>query len=238
MSTRALFCEIIDLAFSVSANDSLRGALANVVRRYGYENFAYLSLNATSANSFAVSNYPEQWQSIYFGRSYMIVDPVVTMGKRLMRAFPWSVDRQRKVAGDDEKGFWDNASDFGIRAGLTIPIPCEFGQVAMLTFAAATDLGHAQFAEADATIAAATVAHLHSRLTNTDRPTRLREPGLTDREVLCLRWLAAGKPKHEIALLTGLTYHTIRFDIENARAKLGARNGLHAVAIATALRLI
>lgn len=238
MATRALFSEIIDLAFSASTEKKLRTALATVARRYGYENFAYLSLNAANAKSFAISNYPDQWQSIYFGRSYMIVDPVVTMGKRLMRAFPWSVDRQRRLAGSTEKGFWDSAAGFGIRSGLTVPIPGHLGQVAMLTFAASSEVDCVQFVEADAAIAAVSVAYLNSRLATTVHPTSLRRPGLTDREAFCLRWLAAGKTMHDIALLSGLTYHTIRFHIDNARAKLNAKNSREAVAIATALRMI
>jgi LuxR family transcriptional regulator, activator of conjugal transfer of Ti plasmids len=237
MSMRALFGEIIDAALSASSEDTLTGRIADTGRQYGFDNFAYLSLHTASARSFAISTYAPEWQSVYFLRSYMVIDPVVTMGKRMMRAFQWSSTRSRKMAGKDERGFWDLSAAFGLRTGLTVPIRTGMGQVAMLTFASDMERQFETFTEADNCLASTAVAYIHMRLGNSAQPTTLRKPGLTEREALCMRWAAAGMSMHDIALTSGLNYHTVRWDLDNVRSKLGAKNLKEALAVAAALHL-
>lgn len=234
---RSLFGEIVDTTFSASTEEALTAGIAQAAKRYGFENFAYLNLHAASAKSFAVSNYAAEWQSVYFLRSYMIIDPVVTMGKRLMRAFQWSAARSRKLADKDERGFWDTSAAFDLRTGLTVPIRIGMGQVAMLTFASPLERELHKLSDADSCLAATAVAFLHMRFRQAESPTTLRQPGLTDREALCMRWAAAGMSMQDIAVVTGLTYHTVRWDLDNVRAKLGVKNLKQALAVASALGL-
>ncbi len=63
-------------------------------------------------------------------------------------------------------------------------------------------------------------------------------PGLSDREVEVLTWVARGKTSAEIAQIIGLTKRTIDFHIDNARNKLGAATRTEAVSKATVGRLI
>jgi len=238
MNMRTLFHDMIDLTATTSTEDSLRAAVARITTKHGFERFAYLNLDAVSARSFAVSNYPQDWQAMYFGRSYMALDPVVTMGKRMMRAFQWCVDEQRRRATKDERGFWDAASQFGIRAGVTVPIRVCYGQVAMLTLASSQNLRPREFCETECAVAATSATFLHSRLVSTNCPTTQRQPGLSDREALCLGWIAAGKSMQDIAEILGLNYHTVRWDLDNIRAKLNVKNLKQALSLALQLGLI
>jgi LuxR family transcriptional activator of conjugal transfer of Ti plasmids len=45
-------------------------------------------------------------------------------------------------------------------------------------------------------------------------------------------------PMHFIATVTGLTYHTVRWDLDKIRQKLGVRTMKQAVNIATRFQLI
>jgi LuxR family quorum sensing-dependent transcriptional regulator len=54
---------------------------------------------------------------------------------------------------------------------------------------------------------------------------------LSKRERECMRWVAAGRTDQEIAALMGLAASTVRFHIDRARRKLGARTRSHAVAM-------
>lgn len=63
-------------------------------------------------------------------------------------------------------------------------------------------------------------------------------PHLSDRERDCLAFLADGRRDKEIADLLGITEATVRFHIDNARTKLGARNRAQAVARLANLRLL
>ncbi|CCM79542.1 autoinducer binding domain-containing protein [Rhizobium mesoamericanum] len=238
MRIRALFQELTNSSHATLTEASLKKAVAEIATSYGYDRFAYLNLDTMGAGSFAVSNYPRDWQKIYFDRSYTLVDPVVTMGKRIMRAFSWSVNEQRRRATQEERGFWDAASAFSIRAGLTVPIRVSFGQTAMLTLASPYDLKPIALRDVECLAAATSVAFLHSRFGGTDRPTTRRRPGLTDREALCLKWVAAGKTMMDIAVILGVNYHTVRWDLDNVRAKLNVKNLRQAISRAIKLRLI
>jgi DNA-binding CsgD family transcriptional regulator len=62
--------------------------------------------------------------------------------------------------------------------------------------------------------------------------------GLSDRERDCLAFMADGRRDKEIADLLGITEATVRFHLDNARRKLGARNRAQAVARLANLRLL
>lgn len=61
---------------------------------------------------------------------------------------------------------------------------------------------------------------------------------LAPRETDCLSWCAHGKSADEIAVILGLSVHTVRHYQRNAIHKLGAANATQAVAIALKNRLI
>jgi DNA-binding CsgD family transcriptional regulator len=52
---------------------------------------------------------------------------------------------------------------------------------------------------------------------------------LTAREKDCLRWRSQGKTDWEISELIGISQSTVKFHLENARARLHATNTIHAV---------
>jgi len=62
--------------------------------------------------------------------------------------------------------------------------------------------------------------------------------GLTDREVECLRWVAAGKTSNEIAQITELSEHTINHYLTICCRKLDSVNRIQAVAKAIRLGVI
>jgi len=61
---------------------------------------------------------------------------------------------------------------------------------------------------------------------------------LNDREIETLTWAARGRTSSEIAKGLGLVKRTVDFHLDNARAKLGARTRIEAVAKAAARQLI
>lgn len=64
------------------------------------------------------------------------------------------------------------------------------------------------------------------------------QSGLTSREVECLRWSAAGKSSEEIAIIIGISAHTVNTYLKTAMRKLDAVSRMQAVAAACRLRLI
>ncbi len=61
---------------------------------------------------------------------------------------------------------------------------------------------------------------------------------LTPREQDCLTWVALGKSAEEIAVILGLSVHTVRFHLRRAMARLETRTQAQAVAVALRAGLI
>lgn len=85
------------------------------------------------------------------------------------------------------------------------------------------------------TLAHVTIEHLLSASAPSEP---LTENVLTHRETECLRLLVTGKDDAEIAAEIGIAERTVRFHLDRARAKIGARNRVHAVAMAVGSRLL
>lgn len=54
--------------------------------------------------------------------------------------------------------------------------------------------------------------------TAASRPDEVR---LTERQLQCLQWMAAGKSLHEIAIITGMSYANVRYHLERAKRMNG-----------------
>ncbi len=72
------------------------------------------------------------------------------------------------------------------------------------------------------------------RLVDADSNSR----GLSSRELDCLRWAAAGKSSDDIAIILGLSAHTVNTYLKTAMIKLDTVTRTQAVAVACRLRLI
>jgi DNA-binding CsgD family transcriptional regulator len=55
---------------------------------------------------------------------------------------------------------------------------------------------------------------------------------LSPRELECLAWAAQGKTYTEIGKMLGISFATVKTNLDNARFKLGGVNLAHAVALA------
>jgi LuxR family transcriptional activator of conjugal transfer of Ti plasmids len=55
-------------------------------------------------------------------------------------------------------------------------------------------------------------------------------PSLTARELECLTWVSRGKTDHEVARIIAVAPRTVRFHIDNAKAKLNVETRVQAVA--------
>jgi LuxR family transcriptional activator of conjugal transfer of Ti plasmids len=229
------FEKVIDASAIAADETSLKVALSNLARELGFDRYAYFNIQA--AESFAVSDYPPEWQERYFKRSYSIIDPVVTIAKRRMVTFSWDSSAAGRVPSKALKRFHSEAAEFGIRSGVSIPIRAGFGHMAMLTLATAAPTASAL--DINPIVAAATVAQLHARLV-------LRRSGLTSQttihlkpeELLCLRWVAEGKTAKMIAQIEGMSFGNVRFFMENMKTALRAVSLPQATATAKALGLI
>lgn len=229
------FEKLIEASALASDRTSLTIAMGNLARQLGFDRYAYLNLQA--AESFAVSDYPQEWQHRYFAKSYSTIDPVVTTAKRCWATFSWDNSIAGHRPSREVREFIAEASDFGLCSGISIPIRTGFGHMAMLSFATAASSACAD--DVDPIVAASTVAQLHARFAlHRSILTSQNEVRLKPEELLCLRWSAEGKSMKMIAQIEDIAFGNVRFFIENTKTALGAVSLPQATATAKVLGLI
>lgn len=233
---RAWFEKLTDISSLATSESMLKEALTDAVHQLGFDWYAYL--NVQPVRTYAVSNYPAEWQQRYVARDYRRVDPVVKTARARMEAFTWATKSPTKASSARVRTLYSEAGDFGIRSGISIPIRTAFGHMSMLTVAShkpALSLDR----DIDQLAAVTAVALLHAKLEQQDAaPTASIQIELTARQALCLKWSAEGKSMKAIATIEGMSFATVNFHLNNARKVLDAGSLAQATALATKLKLI
>jgi DNA-binding CsgD family transcriptional regulator len=214
------------------AND-LHEAMAEAAAALDLSSFAYLVVPRRPKNPpRLISNYPPTWTNHYLQQHYERFDPVIKQALGHPEPFRWGlgtgVTRRSKL----QQRLFDEAANFGIRHGFTVPIHDDWGAVAAVTFA--SDGRRPQFERcinehARVLQLMAIYFHAHAkRKIQTERA--IEGVSLSSREFECLEWAALGKTAWETGQILGISRRTAAFHLDNAKAKLGVNSICHAVA--------
>ncbi|WP_316979496.1 LuxR family transcriptional regulator [Shumkonia mesophila] len=211
---------------------ALRATMADTAAALDLCRFAYLSVPPQrGADALVISTYPPAWTTHYLESHYERLDPVVLRARRDAEPFDWGLATGQRDLSGAQRQFFDEAAEFGIRCGFTIPIHDSRGLVAAVTFAA--NEPYAAFrraidAHAEGLQLMAMYFHVHvRRKLAADR--LVDGVTLSPREYECLAWAAQGKSAWEIGRILGISRRTAAFHLENAKAKLGVRSIAQAV---------
>jgi LuxR family transcriptional regulator, activator of conjugal transfer of Ti plasmids len=208
--------------------------LRTTLDQYGFPCFAYLSFaqRGDDDDTLAITSYPSPWVQQYCANRYDRIDPVIARSIATTLPFAWSSDQFETDLTNKQKGFLEEAREFGIRHGVTFPIHDRQGKVATLTLAtcgsrSAFDGRVEQYRHELHLIA----IYLHAQLRNvTPAPIAPIRPCLTQRERSCLQWAARGKSALDTAEIISVSRRTVVFHTENAKRKLGVATVQQAVA--------
>lgn len=228
--------KLTDLTMLQGDEAILKEALQHLAEQAGFGGYAYLYLRP--GHTIAASNYHSDWQSIYFKRRFETIDPVVNRARSLKRTFTWSAEQDKLRLSKEERAFYVQAADFGIRSGITIPIRAANGSTSMFTLAsekATVDLER----DIDPVAAAAAVGQLHARMSFLSlTPSGQYPTWLDPKEAAYLNWIAVGKTMEEAADLEGVKYNSVKSKIEEARKRLKVHTMPHLVALVIRAGLI
>jgi LuxR family transcriptional activator of conjugal transfer of Ti plasmids len=208
--------------------------LRRTLDQYGFPCFAYLSFapRGDDDDTLAMTTYPSSWVEQYCANRYDRIDPVIARSITTTLPFAWSADKVDTKLTNKQKLLLEEASAFGIRHGVTIPIHDRQGKVATLTLAAcdsrsAFDARVEQYRHQLHLIA----IYLHAQLRKvTPAAISPPRPCLTQRERSCLQWAARGKSALDTAEIISVSRRTVVFHTENAKRKLGVATVQQAVA--------
>ena len=222
------FQRFIDLLSVASDRHAFLEAITVTATALDLPCFAYLAL---TKEPLVISTYPPNWVAHYVRNSYERLDPVILQALQTGAPFRWGQGVSTTYLSPAQHELFEEASQFGIRSGFTVPIHDGRGPVAALTFA--SDQRSSTFNKcidsnerALPLIALYFHAHVRSVLRNDHSVDGIR---LSPREFECLEWSSRGKSAWEIGSILGISRRTAAFHLDNARAKLGVRTVRQAV---------
>jgi LuxR family transcriptional regulator len=176
---------------------------------------------------FLQSTYPSDWVKIYTEQRYVMFDPIVAWSRFNVGTTRWS-DIPAGFSNGAGLHILDHARQFGLNFGGVVSSRGPAGDHCLCVLSGAREdreLGASEL-KSLAGILDAMVGAVGEHA------------GLKVVELEALRDLAAGLTHNEIADQRGVSPATIKKRLERARDVLGAKNAVHAVAIATRRGLI
>ncbi|MCP2218450.1 MULTISPECIES: LuxR family transcriptional regulator [Bradyrhizobium] len=194
--------------------------------------FAYLSLPSEPENKpRLISTYPEEWTTHYLRRRYEVIDPVITQALQTVEPFEWGIGFRSTRRSAVEQQLLDEAAEFGIRIGFTVPIHDGHGPIAALTFAASQrNCTFENFTKSHGRVLQLMAMYFHAHVRRKLASVgRIAGVLLSPRELECLEWASRGKSAWEIGCILGISRNTVAYYLENAKEKLGVRTIAQAV---------
>ncbi|PCI39363.1 MAG: hypothetical protein COB46_09060 [Rhodospirillaceae bacterium] len=233
----------IDKLEGIQSVEAGRKLVCATLSDLGFDRFAYLGLHLPDTalvKPVLLHSYDQEWQERYTDCDYATVDPVVEKGLASLVPFAWGGNKHRKVMGNSSRKMMDEASEFGIIRGFTVPIHGANGELAALSIALPEKADEARkrisaFRHEIHMIGLYFHAHLGEKIFAEGQKNKLL---LSQRESECLLWVAQGKTAWETSEILVISDHSVREYIKSACRKLGVYSKNHAIVKAIMLGLI
>ncbi len=227
--------EFMDALQEFEAAQSIDG-IATLCRHHctelGFDHFIYamrVPTQFSESRLVLIDGYPPDWVAHYFEQAFQAVDPVMGYCNRHIVPVEWH--KLAMVPGEASQRMMQEAGDFGLKGGISMPIHSPHGELGVLSFATSMPANDAH----DATRYAAAYVQIMAGYVH-EAVRRVAELGdsansqaMTAREQECLRWVADGKTSWEIAALLNVSERTVNFHLNNVMQKLGVCSRQHAV---------
>ncbi len=236
--------EMIESLAKAKTVEDIHSICSRFSAQFGFDHFIYGAQLPTSfvKPSFTIiSGYPTEWRTRYNAENYIEIDPVVAHCYNHVTPVRWGQIAPQEKQNLAIRRFMGEASEFGLKNGVSFPVHSSRGELALLSLA--SERSH-ENVRADVThvmpYAQYFITHVHeaARRIFEHQSLPLKRVHLTDQERQCLLWSAEGKTSWEISVILRLSERTIRFHLHNASEKLNTVSRQHAVARAVSLGLI
>ncbi len=198
--------------------------------------FSYAILRPPSDLKFecadtVTTNYPAEWLSRYLSNRYLNLDPVAILARRTNRPFFWNHGRFLRPFRKAQRLVFDEAREFQILSGLSIPVHSPKGEIGIFNLVAKSKAQLMQATEGAQEQIMSMAYDTHDlamkfqRMKSGHGPTAVE---LSARERECLAWTLEGKTAGEIAGIIGLSVDTVNHYAQTSTLKLGGSNKYHA----------
>lgn len=231
---------------SAQSTGEIARRLQALVEELGFERFSYVHarpplgkrirsfvpLGSPSGNQVHefLASLPDSWIDHYLTRDYGDLDPTFQGAMTRVLPFRWRDIAVRNDLTSGQRRVLDEARDYGIVHGATIPIHGPDSGLSALNVVCAHER---QFDEAFRSVSRDLIwvaVNTHEAfLSLSEDVAQQGRVRLTDRERDCLLWTARGKTAWEVGQILAISEETVLFHLKNATRKLGVFSKHHAV---------
>lgn len=191
----------------------------------------WVGVGGSRAYRFYFNDWPQSWRDIYTQRNFFPHDPFAAQTRRTMEPYRWTDLRLDPAFRSGISGEIDAAVvAYGWTEVIGIPVHGPSGYQGLVSLGA---LRPCRIDDLDLHLLRAMALAIHDVCHDelgfglSTRPA----PKLSDRELDCMRWVAAGKTDAEIAIILGISASTAHFHVERVKKKLGLRSRTEAVGL-------
>jgi DNA-binding CsgD family transcriptional regulator len=192
--------------------------------------FAYLGWTDPDT-PLLIANYSPTWRARFVAARYDKVDPIGATARVERLPFHWRASDYDGRCSRVQRQMFDEAAEFGLTQGITVPIRHNHGRVTtmtMVTDGAATSFSHN--VEQNRHLIHLVALHFDANITGrSGLGAGGVAPKLSPREIECLCWAARGKSTFETAAILVIARRTVVFHLENAKRKLGVATTRQAI---------
>lgn len=227
---KQLLSGLLEVAAIAHDEASLKNSLENLAERFGFSGYGYIKL--LPGDYYMISNLDPDW--LKRSRNYTLNrrNPILRRAQELPRAFVWSSALPEENMHEGDACFYESASQYDIRSGVSIPIAISNSAISILSFVSAMPILEVD-EEIDPIVASSAVGQLHARIEQLKMAPSIHEPFyLTPKEGTYTRWLSLGKTVEDTADIEQVKYNTVRIALAEARRRYDLCNNTQLVAMA------
>ena len=180
--------------------------------------------------------YSFQWQTRYFLKQYVLIDPVISHGSKAVLPFDWD-----EMARDEPAvlAFFADALAHGVGLnGLSIPVRNRRGVYSLVSYTSDHSKPEWQEFKKSNMIKLQLISVLIDSAASVNLKLSSQPVKLSKREEQCLIWAARGKTYQDISDILNISFGSVKSYLDTARHKLNCANLTHAVGVAIATGVI
>lgn len=236
---------------TLTSENEFKRKLDHTFSAMGFSRFSYVGMtpdmgldpdgHRNPQDVIFLTNVPSAWVDHYLESDYQDCDPIIRECYSARLPIRWTENFRANARTERETGVLNDALDFGIRRGFTVPLHGPGGELGIMSLY--SELADAEFSrvlQQHQYELLVTSHYFHDAVQRALKAAAAapKPIPLTDREVEILQWTAIGKTAWEIGSILKISERTVNFHLQNIMAKFGVHNKTHAAAKAMSCGLI
>jgi LuxR family transcriptional regulator, quorum-sensing system regulator CinR len=180
--------------------------------------------------------YSFQWQTRYFLKQYIFIDPVLAHGSKAILPFDWD-----ELPRDDPaiQAFFTDAVNHGVGCnGISVPVRSRRGVYSLVSFTGNHSRPEWEVFKKNNMVKLQLISVLIDSAASVNLKLSSPPVKLSKREEQCLIWAARGKTYQDISDILSISFGSVKSYLDTARHKLNCANLTHAVGVAIATGVI